>query len=157
MTDRDPYLKAGLAWLPVRVALPVSARISITAVGDRPTGQVAVRWGHPDFHNNEYFPVWTVHRGETSERTIGLPDATSELEIQTEGGTGTGYEILIWVDQGAGPPISPSVVLRHRTSGVLDYHAVANSVSAIRSSALNQYGEQNVRIDTQTAAPGIIH
>jgi hypothetical protein len=156
MTDRDPYWTGGLPWPPPRVSGPTRARVVVSCAGDRNDAQIALRWGHPDFHNNEYFPLWTIKRGQTLERTFNLPDRNSEFEVQTEGGEGTAYTISIWVDDGNGMPAQPSIVLKHNVGGIRDEHVVANNVSASRSSGLNKYGEQNIRVDTAGRVAGPI-
>lgn len=156
VVDRDPYWGGGLSWIPLRFTGPVHAKVNVSVVGDRPEAQATIRWGHPDFHQNEYFPLWTVGLGQTAEREFALPDASSELEVQTEGGNGTGYTVQVWIDRGGGQPPQPSIVLRHNMGGVADEHVVNNTVRATRSSPLNQFGEQNIRVDTRVADSGPI-
>ena len=93
-------------------------------------------------------------RAYAQEKLFPLPDTNSELEIQTEGGEGTTYAISIWINVGNGMPAQPSILLNHRMNNVVDQDVVQNNVAVKRSSALNKYGEQNVRIDTSHAAPG---
>lgn len=156
MTDRDPYHNLPLSWPPERFAHQAMARVQIVCVGNRNDTKVALRWGHPDFHNTEYFPLWKVGKGQTVERTFALSERQSELEIQTEGGEGTGYKVTIWVDLGNGMPAQPSLVLRHNIEGVRDDDVVLNTVGASRSSGLNKYGEQNIRINAEAALSGPI-
>ncbi len=160
MTDRNPYCVnapncGGLPWPPPRETQAVQARVSVACTGDKSGAQVALRWGHPDHDKNEYFPLWTVKPGPVQEKLFPLPEAKSELEIQTEGGEGTTYAISIWVNVGNGMPVQPSMVLNHKMNGVVDQDVVQNNVTVKRSSGLNRYGEQNVRIDTsQAMLPG---
>ena len=129
--------------------------MTITCAGSKVGAQVAMRWGHPDFNATAYFPLWTVKTGQTETKMFALPDQKSEFEIQTEGGTGTSYTISIWIDIGSGLPKEPSILLQHRGSGS-DTDSVGNNVTAKRSSGLNKYGEQNIRVDTFTASIGPI-
>lgn len=162
MTDRNPYLQGpnpggGLSWPPLRTSDPVQAKVSVVCAGNESSAQVALRWGHPNHDTNEYFPLWTIKPGAAQEKSFFLPDANSEFEIQTEGGEGTSYSINIWIDAGVGMPMQPSIVLNHRLDNVPgDQDFVQNNVAAKRSSGLNKYGEQNIRVDTTHAAPGPI-
>jgi hypothetical protein len=156
MTDRTPYDNVGLVWPPIVETSPTAARISVACGGDRNGAQVAIRWGHPAHDKNEYFPLWTIKRGATETREFLLPDTSSELEVQTEGGDGTRYSIQIWVDTGAGFPAQPSILLNHKQGGITNQDVVQNNVTVKRSSSLNKYGEQNIRIDTSHASPGPI-
>jgi hypothetical protein len=161
MVDRNPYCVGaapcgGLAWPPARETDPVAARISVSCTGDEGNAQVELRWGHPDHDKNEYFPLWTVKPGPLQEKTFALPDANSELEIQTEGGEGTSYSINVWIDVGNGMPAQQSIVLNHKVNGVTDQDVVQNNITAKRSSPLNKYGEQNIRIDTSHASVGMV-
>ena len=161
MTDRNPYCVnapncGGLAWPPPRETEAVQAKVTVSCAGDKAGAQVALRWGHPDHDKNEYFPLWTIKPGAVQQKQFALPDTNSELEIQTEGGDGTSYSVNIWVNVGNGMPAQPSIVLNHKVNGVVDQDFVQNNVAVKRSSALNKYGEQNVRIDTSHAAPGAV-
>jgi hypothetical protein len=144
-TDRDPYTNQTMSWPPTLETDATTARVTIACAGDKSNAQVAMRWGHPDFNNDAYFPLWTVKIGQSDTKSFTLTDKKSEFEIQTEGGVGTTYTISIWIDTGNGVPAQPSIVLKHSGSAANTF-TVSNPVAATRSSGPNQYGEQNIRV-----------
>lgn len=89
--------------------------VEVKSNGDRSDAQVALRWGHPDFNNNNDFGLWTVHLSDgLQHKDFLLTAPRSEFEIQTEGGTGTGYDIKIWFSQAANYAMTmPDVVINH--------------------------------------------
>ena len=133
-----------------RVRLPpgvTSAQVKIDAqvTGNQGDAQLALRWGHNDFHENEYFPIWTVKAGvKTQPKIFTLTAPNSEFEIQTEGGEGTGYTLLIWIDLGQGMGMMPSVGIAHKLSGT-GYQSGTTLVK-FGAGRGNAFGELNVTV-----------
>lgn len=101
--------------------------------------RLAIRWGHPDFNNSEYFSALVLTNGQTLTNVFSLPDVNSEYEIQTEGAGHTGYHIEI--------RMNGVLVIEHvfnHTYGT-NRHEAYGGVGITRSSPLNIYGEQNIR------------
>lgn len=155
--DRDPFHEGTLHWPPLR---PVHIRITASCSGRRNEAQLAIRWGHPDYDENEYFKLHPIKVSETLTWEFDTPDRISEFEIQTEGGTGTGYSISIQINRGHAPysEIAPNIRLQHFGAGnVKDEDVVTGGVGITRSSKLNRYGEQNFRVDVDGDTRGQIH
>ena len=129
----------------IAVAGTATIKVHITCSGNRGDAQIAMRWGHRDFHENEYFPTWKTHCPGVAEKLFQITDQNSEFEIQTEGGNSTGYEVLAYINPGDVMPSLPSIELRHNGSSTSA--PVTRNVVLTRSSGPNQYGEQNFRVD----------
>lgn len=138
-----------------RVSLPpntaATARVVAQSFGTSGNTQMALRWGHPDFHDSEYFPLWTVKPGATQEKTFRLAHGASEFEIQTEGGEGTGYQLSIWLDTGSGMSMQPSIQIVHGNHGT----NVLTAHDNVRFDAGkgNVYGETNVGVMVPALPP----
>ena len=132
-----------------RVTIPqgTAANVKIVAEtsGDRPDAQIALRWGHPDFHDNEYFPLWTIKPGSRQEKQFRLEQQNSEFEIQTEGGIGTTYSMSIWLDFGSGFRNEPSIQLSHLQPRT-DVSKAFTDVTFDATGA-NPTGEMRVRVN----------
>lgn len=131
-----------------RLTLPsatATARVIAQSSGNRGGAQMALRWGHPDFHDNEFFPLWTVPAGPAQEKTFRLTATDSEFEIQTEGGEGTGYHLSGWLDVGHGMGMQPSFESSHRKSGIA-FSSQTGGGTAFRASTGNVYGEGHVAV-----------
>ena len=133
-----------------RVAIPpgkvANVRIQGTVTGDQPGAQAALRWGHPDFHDNEYFGLLTMKPQPAvawSGESFQLRDPNSEFEIQTEGGQGTSYTLAFWFDFADGSPPS-TVWIEHQRPGT-HIAKQTRDVTFTPSGAGNIYGELNVR------------
>ena len=132
---------------------PATARIVAQVAGDRGDARMAMRWGHPDFHDNEYFPLWSLKPASPQERSFLLTDAKSEFEIQTEGGEGTTYHLSIWLDAGAGVGMQPSIEIAHRLTGTR-VSSGTNAGDRFAPGRGNAYGETNVGV-TVPALPDV--
>ena len=145
--DRDPFGEGTLPWPPPRGTAQVHIHLQASCSGDQNGAQLAMRWGHPNHDQNEYFPKRTIQRGKSVSLEFVCADRLSELELQTEGGKGTGYTISIRFDKGdaVSPQTMPTILLEHSSGH--DNDVVNGGVGAKRSSPLNEYGEQNIRID----------
>lgn len=108
--------------------------------GDSSKAQMAIRWGHTDFNNNPYFPLWTIKPGDSSPKQFILGNNASEFEIQTEGGEKTAYQLSIWLDQGRGFPVQPSIYITHQTAPAL-VTIYKDSENIFNASTGNIYGE----------------
>lgn len=105
--------------------------------------RVAVRWGHNDFHEHEFFSRWDVSaepRGTaTQQKTFTIPGGieNTEFEVQTEGGPS--YTLTVYVNDRLAltRTYSPS------KGTALVNHGV---VAAERSSRFNPEGEGNIRV-----------
>jgi hypothetical protein len=121
-----------------------AATIVARSAGDRSDAQLALRWGHRDYHENEYFPTWTVPAGPMKRKdAFPLNARESEFEIQTEGGERTAYNVSIWIDQD--PSMLPTIELVHRLTGT-DIAFEGSGATFTASSGENAYGEMNVRV-----------
>lgn len=125
-------------------ASSANVRVLAQVTGNRPGAQLAMRWGHPDFHDDEYFDTWTIPAGNAQSKTFRLTDTDSEFELQTEGGVGTGYHVSIWVYAGEPVGMMPSVEISHKLHGS-DHTISTNGVTFSRSRG-NVYGELNVDV-----------
>ena len=132
-----------------RVTIPQGSTPNVKVLadssGDRPDAQMALRWGHPDFHENEYFSLWTVKPGGKQEKQFRLGDQNSEFEIQTEGGTGTGYSMSIWFDFGSGFKNEPSVEISHQQSRTIP--TISSTDVTFTPSGANPTGEMTVDVN----------
>jgi hypothetical protein len=124
------------------------ARIVAQSTGTRSDAQMAMRWGHPDFHDNEFFPTWTVRAGAAQEKTFRLAAKESEFEIQTEGGNGTGYHISGWLDVGQGMGMQPNFEISHKKSGIA-FSSSTGGGTTFRASTGTISGEGNVAVTVQ--------
>lgn len=129
--------------LPTGTALPT--KIIAQSSGDKSNAQMALRWGHSDFNDNPYFPLWTIKAGSAQQKEFSLKDPKSEFEIQTEGGEGTGYHLSIWFDQGKGYDMQPNIEIAHQLEGTQITTATNDGVRFDPSKG-NIYGEGNVRV-----------
>ncbi len=133
-----------------RVGLPAgttaATKIIAQSSGDRSSAQMALRWGHPDFNDHGYFPLWTIKAGTAQEKDFSLKDAKSEFEIQTEGGEGTKYHLSIWLDLGKGLAMQPNIEIAHQLEGTQITSATSNDGVTFEPSKGNVYGEGNVRV-----------
>jgi hypothetical protein len=131
-----------------RVVVPegkvAAVRVVATSTGDRGDAQMALRWGHADFNEHEYFQLWKVKPSGPQELTFHLADSKSEFEIQTEGGEGTGYHLAVWLDFGDGVGMQPSIDISHRLSGT-SIGSGTNNGDTFAPTKGNAYGEINVR------------
>ena len=102
----------------------------------------SIRWGSPDFSDNEVFPRWDVARGTEDTKEFDTSDDTSEFEIQTQGGKVTGYSLLIEIDG------KPAIICKFnsRPGGDTEFTNLG-VVHTERSGDLNSYGEGNIRIN----------
>lgn len=103
---------------------------------------VSIRWGHRDFHENEYFPRWDVSKGTEATKEIDISDDESEFEIQTQGGKATGYSLVIEINN------KPAVICKFnaKPDGATEFRNVG-VVYTQRSSPVNSTGEGNLRIN----------
>jgi len=131
-----------LSLSPVKAA---AARVIIQSTGNRNDAQVAVRWGHPDFNDNEFFPRWTVKSGAAQEKYFRLTADQSEFEVQTEGGDGTGYHISAWLDFGQGMSLQPSFEISHKLKGI-GITTSSRGGTSFSYTKGNDYGEINVSV-----------
>lgn len=130
-----------------RVTIPPGSAPNVKVIadssGDRSDAQMALRWGHPDFNNNEYFSLWTIKPSAKQEKQFRLPDQNSEFEIQTEGGKGTRYGMSIWFDFGSGFKNEPSIEISHQrartewTIGTTDVTFTPNGANATGEMTVN--------------------
>lgn len=131
-----------------RVALSspgiIPVRVTAQATGNN-SAQVALRWGHPDFEDNGYIGVWKTKPGPAQTRTFSLNAQKSEFEIQTEGGTGTSYSILIWLGIPGQDSTMPSIVINHQVQGGTVVETSFNNVQ-FNPSKGNIYGEMDVGV-----------
>jgi hypothetical protein len=119
----------------------------------KPFGQVALRWGHPDFNDHGYIGVWKVKAGAdpgldpSVAKTNGftLDAQKSEFEIQTEGGVDTSYQILIWLGFPGQRTFMPSITINHGVPGGTDIDSMQNDETFTPSKG-NIYGEMNVGV-----------
>lgn len=147
--DRDPFREGDLFWTPPTTPEGIRLKTLVNCSGSRDDAQVAIRWGHPDFHENEFFPMIVIPRNKEAQK-IFKPTRKSEFEIQTEGGANTGYFIRInrLNEDGSEVPI----IISERNHGpVKNKHQVVGPVQARRSAGVNSYGEQNIRIDLSSS------
>ncbi len=114
----------------------------IARVSTNSGAQLQIRWGHPDFHDNEYFTPFNPLAGQTRTNTFSLPDLSSEYEIQTEGGGATGYHIEIRMN---GTKVIEHV-FNFPAAGA-DRHEAFGGVGATRTGAMNSFGEQGIRVN----------
>lgn len=137
----------------VRLLNSPSARVKIIAqsTGNQSNAQLALRWGHPDFHDNEYFSLWTVKAGPARQRDFVLGHDKSEFEIQTEGGEGTGYNLSIWIDTGKGMSKQPSIEIAHRRPSTQVGTGVTDMT--FKPATANVYGEMNTKIRAAWIVP----
>jgi len=102
---------------------------------------ISIRWGHPHKDNNEYFHQWDIAASKEEQKDFQLSDVASEFEIQTQGGHYTGYDIRISFDG------QPGLTLEYKAAPGGETKFVNEGVVyAVRSSPVNGYGEQNIRI-----------
>ena len=120
-------------------------KIMAESSGDSSKAQVALRWGHPDFNDHAEFKLWTVKPGPAQLKLFTLNDQKSEFEIQTEGGTGTGYDLSIWIDVGSGFSTQPSIRIIHNKPHH-DFDTGTTDITFTPSNG-NIYGELNVDVD----------
>ena len=132
-----------------RIGIPAGTvaptKVVAQSSGDRSNAQMALRWGHTDFNDHAYFPLWTIKAGNAQEKDFRLTDPKSEFEIQTEGGEGTGYHLSIWFDLGRGFDMQPNIEIAHQLSGTQITTATNDGVTFVPSKG-NVYGEGNVRV-----------
>ena len=140
----------------LRVKIPdgkvVNTRVQAEVMGNS-DAQLAMRWGHTDFHDNEYFPIWTVKKGPAQSKTFRLTDPASEFEIQTQGGTNTSYHLSVWLDLGQGVQMQPSIEINHALKGVSVFTSSSGPPdgATFNASRGNAYGEMNVGV----SVPGL--
>jgi hypothetical protein len=131
-----------------RVGLPPrvtsSARIVAQSTGDRSDAQLAIRWGHPDFNDHSYFPLWTIKAGTPLEKMFSISDAKSEFEFQTEGGEGTGYHVSMWLGAAQGSGMQPNIEITHKNAGT--NVIIGHDNVQFSPTTGNVYGEMNVRV-----------
>ena len=125
-----------------------AVRMVAESTGDNGGTQMALRWGHPDFHENEFFPVWTVKPGLSQEKKFTLTDPRSEFEIQTEGGEGTGYHLSVWLDAGQGMGMQPSIEIAHKLRGT-SFKTSGKNPNTFQIPRGNAFGEMNVRVNVE--------
>lgn len=123
-------------------------KMTLRANGDSATdSHVSIRWGHPDFHENEYLPRWDVKRATEDVKEFDISDDASEFEIQTQGGRVTGYSLVIEIDG------KLAIICRFnaregwgtfKDGGTLFENK--GLVRTLRSGAVNSYGEGNLRV-----------
>lgn len=133
-----------------RVQLPegatAMAKIVAQSSGDRSDAQMALRWGHPDFNDHAYFPLWTIKAGNPQEKdNVPIKDSKSEFEIQTEGGTGTKYRLSIWLDFGNGIGMLPSIEIDHDIEPA-EFASGSSGGVVFSPTKGNVYGEINVGV-----------
>lgn len=139
----------------VTLTNPASAKAHVKIVaqskGDRSDAQMALRWGHPDFNKTSYFPLWTIKPGAAQTKAFTLTNAKSEFEIQTEGGTGTGYNLQIYVDVGQGMPTQPSILIAYNKP-TTDFENGYTDISFSEPNG-NIYGEMNIKVEAPWIVP----
>ena len=126
-------------------------KIVAQSSGDSSKAQVALRWGHPDFNDHAYFPLWTVKAGGPLTKISSINDQKSEFEIQTEGGTGTGYTISIYLNLGGGFGLQPSIKIVHNKP-THDFDTGTTDITFSPSNG-NIYGEMNIDVDAPWVQP----
>ena len=128
-----------------------TASIKLGCTG-KSNATVAIRWGHPNYDQSQYAPLFTVHcnQGVQTEQ-VTLLDQKSEFEVQTEGGIDTSYGMTVNIP---GPQGTPNTIYLTFDSAP-DPVVRGGGFTIIRSSGPNRYGEQNFRIGLPagTAAP----
>lgn len=157
----SPLAKAAMLLLAITIGagnllaqIPTARRVTIVASceGESSTNShLTIRWGHPDFHQNEYFNPWQVKHATEDKKEFELPDKASEFEIQTEGGKITSYNIQISINGRA------ALSLKFDKDANVKEFKNLGVVHTQRSSDLNAYGEGNIRIHlTMTPNEGAI-
>ena len=136
-------------------AQSVNASLSASCTGN-PGSQVALRWAHPTYNSTSYITpdVFTVkcNNGVASHALL-VTNFSSQIEVQTEGGTATGYVVTATVNTLAGRP--NTLTITHHGSEVVS--VLGTGFTVANSAGPNQYGERNLRIGlpipTNAASP----
>jgi hypothetical protein len=125
---------------------PASVTINAQSMGDRTDAQLAIRWGHPDFNDHAYFPLWKIKAGSPQSRTFHLKDRKSEFEIQTEGGINTTYQIAISFVLGIPEIANPTLQINHQQE--TDFGSSGGVTFTLESG--DPYGTRKVRLKVKS-------
>lgn len=122
-------------------------RIVAQVTGDRSNAQMALRWGHTDFNDHEYFHLWKVTAGAAQTQSFHLANPKSEFEIQTEGGEGTAYHLSIWLGGIGAASMQPNIEIIHKLQAT-ERESSSNGPNGATFSWThgNVYGEMNVGV-----------
>ena len=102
---------------------------------------VTIRWGHPDFHEHEYFTPWKVLAGSSKTKEFSVTNDATEFEIQTEGGQVTGYSLKVEVNG------KEAIICKFhsRPDGSTEF-TNKGIVRTILSGGINKTGEGSIRV-----------
>lgn len=108
------------------------------------TPKVAIRWGSPSYDNNDFLNWHVPCNGQLQSQSVRLAHCKSQIEVQTEGGVETHYNLVAKIKALGTQQGDSFLNLDHEGTPVV----VLNNprVSVTRSSGPNQYGEQNFQV-----------
>jgi hypothetical protein len=104
-----------------------------------PHSYATIRWGHPDFHEHEYFTPWTVFAGKEGTKVFSVFENSTEFEIQTEGDSFTGYALRVEVDG------KEAIICNFKVNGSAQF-SNNGVVRTILSGGINGTGETSIRV-----------